>query len=97
MDVKNAYINENMRRDVRCKLPPVYTIQYLVDGSWVFRKLRKGQVALKVSLQVVKVWRHGVWEDLLGSLGRLAFDGRIPDYSFRTLLSAQAQPRWILH
>ena len=22
MDIKNAYINENMRRDVRCKLPP---------------------------------------------------------------------------
>ena len=26
MDIKNAYINENMRRDVRCKLPPGYTI-----------------------------------------------------------------------
>ena len=43
-----------MRRDVRCKLPPGYTIQYLANGSWVFRKLRQGEIAPKVSLQVVK-------------------------------------------
>ena len=57
MDIKNAYINENMRRDVRCKLPPGYTIQYLADGSWIFRKLRKGEIAPKVSLQLsMEVW-----------------------------------------
>ena len=60
MDIKNAYINENMRRDVRCKLPPGYTIQYLADGSWIFRKLRKGEIAPKVSLQVVKALYGGM-------------------------------------
>jgi hypothetical protein len=62
MNIKNAYINENMRRDVRCtaRYPPGYTIHYLADGNWIFRKLRKGEVAPKISLQVVKALYGGM-------------------------------------
>ena len=43
IDVKNAYINENMRRRVRTKMPPGY--QFYVDeqGELRFRRLRPGE------------------------------------------------------
>jgi hypothetical protein len=37
IDVKNAYINENMRRIVFTKCPPGYTFHFHAEGEWSFR------------------------------------------------------------
>ena len=43
LDVKNAYINEYMKRKVMCKMPPGYLL-YLDDkGNLAFRRLRPGE------------------------------------------------------
>ena len=44
LDVKNAYINENMRRVVFCRLPPGYTWMEL-KGGWILRPLTAGEKA----------------------------------------------------
>ena len=72
IDVKNAYINEYMRRNVRSRLPPGYTIHYCKNGKWIFRKLRKGEVAPRLSLRVDKALYGGMecgrifWEAWVG-------------------------------
>jgi hypothetical protein len=45
IDVKNAYINENMRRIVFTKCPPGYTFHFHTDGGWSFRRLKPGEKA----------------------------------------------------
>jgi hypothetical protein len=43
IDVKNAYINENMRRLVYCKIPPGYVFYLDRNGLLQFRPLRPGE------------------------------------------------------
>lgn len=43
LDVKNAYINEDMRRVVHTRMPPGYTWVDLGDGDWTFRPLQPGE------------------------------------------------------
>ena len=43
IDVKNAYINENMRRTVYTKMPPGYTFFLGAQGNIQFRALAKGE------------------------------------------------------
>ena len=43
IDVKNAYINEDMRRKVLTKLPPGYTWFTLPDGDWSLCRLEPGE------------------------------------------------------
>ena len=45
IDVKNAYINENMRRIVFTKCPPGYTFHFHTEGEWSFRRLKPGEKA----------------------------------------------------
>jgi len=60
LDVKNAYINEYMRRLVYCHLPPGYTIQWLPGGAWTFRRLRKGEKAPRLCLPLIKALYGGM-------------------------------------
>jgi hypothetical protein len=43
LDVKNAYINEDMRRLVWVRMPPGYTIYFNRNGKLRFRRLAKGE------------------------------------------------------
>ena len=45
LDVKNAYINEDMRRTVFCRLPPGYTWVSLKNKDWTLRPLSPGEKA----------------------------------------------------
>lgn len=42
MDIKNAYINEYMKRSVWCKMPPGYLF-YTDDGELSYRRLKPGE------------------------------------------------------
>ena len=59
MDIKNAYINEYMRRDVRCRLPPGYTIA-TYKGQLIFRRLERGEKQPRISLKVSKALYGGM-------------------------------------
>jgi hypothetical protein len=59
IDIKNAYINEMMRRDVRCRLPPGYTIE-TYNGQMIFRRLNKGEKQPRISLKVNKALYGGM-------------------------------------
>ena len=43
IDVKNAYINENMRRTVYTKMPPGYSVYVSSDGTLQLRALKPGE------------------------------------------------------
>ena len=43
LDVKNAHINEYMKREVQCKMPPGYLVYVNKSGGVTFRKLRQGE------------------------------------------------------
>ena len=45
LDVQNAYLNEDMRRIVHARLPPGYTIEWISDTEWQYRRLRHGERA----------------------------------------------------
>ena len=59
LDVKNAYINEYMRRYVICRLPPGYTVEVTAD-AWYFRRLRPGERAPKLYLKLLKALYGGM-------------------------------------
>ena len=59
IDIKNAYINEVMRRDVRCRLPPGYTLSSY-NGHMTFRRLNRGERQPRVSLKVNKALYGGM-------------------------------------
>ncbi len=59
IDIKNAYINETMRRDVRCRLPPGNTIE-TYNGQMIFRRLNKGEKQPRISLKGNKVLYNGM-------------------------------------
>ena len=42
-DVKNAYINEDMKRSILVRVPPGYQIKWQPDGQWTLRRLRPGE------------------------------------------------------
>ena len=43
LDVKNAYINENMKRKVWCRVPPGYQAVLTTNNGWTLRRLRAGE------------------------------------------------------
>ena len=49
-----------MRRNVRSRLPPGYTIHYCRNGKCIFRILRKGEIAPKIFLRVDKALYGGM-------------------------------------
>ena len=59
IDIKNAYINETMRRDVRCRLPPGYTIE-TYNCQMIFRRLNKEEKQPRISLKVNKALYGGM-------------------------------------
>ena len=73
IDIKNAYINEMMRRDVRCRLPPGYTIT-TYKGNMLFRRLNKGERQPRISLKVSKAPYMVVWS-AVASFGKLGLIG----------------------
>ena len=59
LDVSNAYINEFMKREVYCKMPPGYVMMEL-DGHLTFRRLRRGEKQPNQCLQVYKALYGGM-------------------------------------
>ena len=62
LDVANAYINENMKRKVLCRLPPGYTVEWLDQeaGTFTFRRLRPGEKAPRLALPLIKALYGGM-------------------------------------
>ena len=62
LDVSNAYINENMRRIVHCRLPPGYTLEWVDEaaGTFTFRRLRPGERQPKIALPLLKALYGGM-------------------------------------
>ena len=59
LDIANAYINENMKRTVFCKMPPGYKIE-VINGRVSFRRLRKGEKTSAWCLRLIKALYGGM-------------------------------------
>ena len=68
LDIKNAYINEDMKRTVFCKVPPGYQVEVLSGDKWSLRRLRPKPRYLPASAESL-VWWNGMWTHILGSMG----------------------------
>jgi hypothetical protein len=59
LDVSNAYINEFMKREVYCKMPPGY-VMYHEKGGLSFRRLRPGEKQPNQCLKVIMALYGGM-------------------------------------
>jgi hypothetical protein len=57
--VSNAYINEFMKREVYCRMPPGYVMMQ-VNGNVIFRRLRPGEKQPNQCMMVVKALYGGM-------------------------------------
>ena len=82
IDVKNAYINEDMRRLVRVRLPPGYTWYALPSGGWSLTRLEPGEKQPDVCMVLLKALYGGM------ECGRIFWEAWIDwhlDYGFQII------------